>query len=138
MEIEARYKAAEDKIKQATSVGQLFGIIAEALIDLHDSHTFLLPPGRSARTEYGWQMQFVGNKSLVVSVKPGSDAEAKGLSPGDEVVSVDNIALTRENLWVFDYLYRALRPRPGLHVVPLKSHANEVQLPVAPTTHHKN
>ena len=131
MDIEAQFKIAEDKFKQATSVGQLLGIIAQALIDLHDSHTFLLPPGRSARTEYGWQMQFVGTKSLVVSVKPGSDAEAKGLSPGDEVVSVDNIALTRENLWVFDYLYRALRPRPGLHVVALKPDGKEVQLDVA-------
>ncbi len=130
MDIEARFKTAEDKLKQATSLGQLFGIIAQVLTDLHDSHTFLIPPGRSSRTEYGWQMQFVGNKTLVVSVKPGSDAEAKGLRPGDEVVSVDDIGLTRENIWIVQYLYRTLRPRPGMHVVALKPDGTEVRLDV--------
>src|SRR5260370_12184916 len=120
MDIEARFKTAEDKLKQATSLGQLFGIIAQVLTDLHDSHTFLIPPGRSSRTEYGWQMQFVGNKTLVVSGKPGRDAEAKGLRPGDGVVSVDNIALTREKIWIVEYLYRTLPPRPGMHVVAVK------------------
>lgn len=130
MDLEARFKAADDKLKQATSLGQLFGIIAQVLIDLHDSHTFLLPPGRAARTEYGWQMQFVGNKTLVVSVKPGSDAEAKGLRPGDEIVSVDDLTLTRENIWVFEYLYRTLRPRPGMRIVALKPDGKEARLDV--------
>jgi C-terminal processing protease CtpA/Prc len=130
MDLESRFKAAEIKLKQAASLGQLFGIIAQVLIDLHDSHTFLIPPGRAVRTEYGWQMQFIGNKTLVVSVKPGSDAEAKGLRPGDEVVSVDNIAFTRENIWVFEYLYRTLRPRPGMHIIALKPDGKEARLDV--------
>src|ERR1700737_528665 len=57
MDLDARFKLADEKLKQATSLGQLFGIIAQVLTDLHDSHTFFLPPGRSARTEYGWQVQ---------------------------------------------------------------------------------
>lgn len=137
MDIEARFKTAEDTLKQAASLGQLFGIIAQVLTDLHDSHTFLLPPGRSSRTEYGWQMRFVGNKTFVVSVKPGSDAEAKGLRPGDEVVSVDDIALTRENIWIFQYLYRTLRPRPGMHIVALKPDGKEARLDVVAKVEQK-
>ena len=137
IDIEARFKTAEDKLKQATSLGQLFGIIAQVLTDLQDSHTFLLPPGRAARTEYGWQMQFVGNKTLVVSVKPGSDAEAKGLRPGDEVVSVDDIAFTRENIWIFEYLYWTLRPRPGMRVVALKPDGKEARLDVVAKVEQK-
>jgi C-terminal processing protease CtpA/Prc len=137
MDIEARFKTAEDKLKQAASLGQLFGIIAQVLTDLHDSHTFLIPPGRSSRTEYGWQMRFVGNKTFVVSVKPGSDAEAKGLRPGDEVVSVDDIALTRENIWIFQYLYRTLRPRPGMQVVALKPEGKEARLNVVAKVEQK-
>src|ERR1700730_9864092 len=51
MDVEARFKAADEKIKQAASLGQIFGIIAQALTDLEDSHTFFLPPGRAYRTE---------------------------------------------------------------------------------------
>ncbi len=130
IDIEARFKAADEKLKQAASLGQLFGIIAQALIDLDDSHTFLLPPGRSARTEYGWQVQMVGDKSYVVAVKPGSDAEAKGLRPGDQVTSVDGVALTRQNLWKFQYLYRTLRPRPGVRINLVHPDGREKQLDV--------
>lgn len=51
MDVEARFSAADEKMKEAQSVGQVFGIIAQALIDLNDSHTFFLPPGRANRTE---------------------------------------------------------------------------------------
>src|SRR5437588_8773242 len=71
IDIEARFKTADDKIKQAQSLGQIFGIIAQALIDLDDSHTFFFPPGLSTKTEYGWQMQVVGDKCYVTAVKPG-------------------------------------------------------------------
>src|SRR5688500_6337189 len=39
IDIDARFKAAEQKIETATSVGQTFGIIAQAVLDLNDSHT---------------------------------------------------------------------------------------------------
>lgn len=116
MDLEARFKAAEEKIKQATSLGQVFGIIAQALLDLNDSHTFFVPPTRTARAEYGWNMQMIGDKCYVLAVKPGSDAEAKGLKVGDMILSVSGYAPTRENKWKMDYLFNVLRPQPGLKV----------------------
>ncbi|MEP6635586.1 MAG: hypothetical protein ABJB97_02590, partial [Acidobacteriota bacterium] len=103
MDVDARFKAAEERIKEATSMGQVFGIIAQALLDLNDSHTYFLPPAFSTRVEYGWQVQMIGNKAFVVAVKPGSDAEAKGLTPGDQVIAVDGITLVRQNLWIYKY-----------------------------------
>src|ERR1041384_7150554 len=85
MNLDVRFKTASDKIKEATSVGQIFGIIAQVLIDLDDSHTFFLPPGRVVETDYGWTMMVVGDRCYVSSVDEGSDAEAKGVKPGDEV-----------------------------------------------------
>ncbi|HYN84544.1 MAG TPA: S41 family peptidase [Pyrinomonadaceae bacterium] len=116
VDLDARFKAAEEKIKQATTVGQMFGIIAQALADLEDSHTFFLPPGRRASVDYGWQMQMVGDKCFVAAVRPGSDAEKQGLKRGDLVLEIDGFQITRENLWKFEYLYYALRPRPGMNV----------------------
>src|ERR1041384_4334280 len=46
IDIDARFRTAEDKIKEATSIGQVFGIIAQTLIDFDDSHLYFVPPGR--------------------------------------------------------------------------------------------
>ena len=49
MDVETRFKTASDKIKEAQSVGQIMGIIAQVLSDLDDSHTFFLPPSAVRR-----------------------------------------------------------------------------------------
>jgi C-terminal processing protease CtpA/Prc len=130
MDLEARFKTAADQIKVATSVGQIFGIIAQALIELEDSHTFFLPPGMAATVEYGWQMQIIGEKCYVVAVRPGSDAEAKGLRVGDEIYSIDGFGPVRENFWKIQYTYRTLRPRPGVRLVVIRPDGKENQLDV--------
>jgi C-terminal processing protease CtpA/Prc len=130
MNLDARFKEAEEKIKVATSQGQIFGIIAQAMLDLDDSHTFFVPPGRSYTTEYGWQMQMIGEKCYVIAVKPGSDAEAKGLKEGDEVYSIDGFGPTRANIWKINYTYQALRPQRGVRLVVIKPDGKELQLDV--------
>src|SRR5215471_17287281 len=117
MDLDARFKAADEKMNGATSNGQLFSIIAQALIDLNDSHTFFIPPQRTSRTEYGWQMHMVGEHCYVTAVKPGGDAEAKGLKVGDAVLSVDRFTPDREHLWIIKYLYYSLRPAGGMSLV---------------------
>lgn len=117
MDVDARFKIAEDKIKQATSLGQALGIIAQALLDLNDSHTTFTPPSRAVSVEYGWQMQAIGNQCFVTAVKPGSDAAAKGIKPGDLVISVDGFKPQRKELWKMEYYYYSLSPRPGMRLV---------------------
>ena len=110
-DLDAHFKAAEEKIRQAQSLGQVFGVIAQALLDFEDSHLFFIPPGRSARYEYGWRMQMIGDRCFVTAVKPESDAEAKGLRAGDEILDLDGYQPTRGNLWKLAYAYYALRPQ---------------------------
>jgi len=116
MDLDARFKAASDRINRAASVGEIFGIIAQVLIDLDDSHTFFIPPLRTITTDYGWSMQIIGNRCFVVSVDKASDAALKGVKPGDEVLEAEGHKLERQNLWKFQYLYDVLRPKPVLHV----------------------
>ena len=130
MNLDTRFKTADERIKQAESLGQIFGIIAQVLVDLEDSHTFFLPPGRSYKTEYGWQMQIMGDKCYVTAVKPGSDAAAKGLKAGDEVYSIDGMGPVRDNFWKIQYMYRALRPRPGMRLVIIKPDGKDQQIDV--------
>ncbi len=117
IDLDTHFKAADEKVKQATSNGQALGVIAQALLDFNDSHLFFRPPGRVAKVEYGWQMHMFGSKCFVTAIKPGSDAEAKGLKVGDEIYSIDGYEPTRENFWKIRYFYYSLRPRAGMKLV---------------------
>jgi C-terminal processing protease CtpA/Prc len=117
VDIDARFHQAEEEIKKAASLGQIKSIIAQALLDLDDSHTFFLPPAQTNRVDYGWQMQMIGTNCYVVAVKPGSDAEAKGLKAGDRVLSINKFTPTREDLWKMKYFYNLLSPQTGLSLV---------------------
>jgi C-terminal processing protease CtpA/Prc len=116
MDLEARFRTAEEKIKEATQTGQVLGIIAQAVMDLNDSHTNFIPPIRGNVVVYGWRMQMIGDECYVTSVMPGSDAEAKGLRAGDRVLGIDNYEPTRENIWKMQYYYYVLRPRTRMMV----------------------
>src|SRR5438046_1562347 len=82
---DARVARARADIDKATSLNQAMAHVAGALDSLNDSHTFFLAPARRYRLEYGWRAQMIGDRCLVTRVRPGSDAEAKGLKPGDEL-----------------------------------------------------
>src|SRR6266478_8531766 len=99
LDLDALFKTADEKVDRAVSVSQIFGIVAQTLIEFNDSHLFFIPPSRSARSDYGWQWQAIGDRCYVVAVKPDSDAEQKELLPGDLVISIDNFQPTRDNVW---------------------------------------
>src|SRR5215204_1299734 len=101
----------------ATSNGQVFGIIQKALLPLKDSHTYFLPPPRALKVTYDLQIKMVGDQCYIFAVKPKTDAEAKGLKPGDILHVVDGYKIGRDNFWLFNYLYHALQPKPQLSVV---------------------
>ena len=111
LDLNARFSVAAEKIKQATTGGQVLGIVAQAVLDLNDSHTVLIPPLREAVAVYGWKMQMIGEVCYITAVTPGSDAEAKGLKVGDRVIGLDGNEPTRETMWKMKYYYYGLRPK---------------------------
>jgi carboxyl-terminal processing protease len=117
MDLDVRFKAAEEKIREAANIGQVLGIVAQTLAELNDSHTFFVPPPRPVDVDYGWKMQIIGETPYVVMIKKDSDAEKQGLKPGDEVLSVDGFRPTRQSLWKMEYNYNVLRPQPGKRIV---------------------
>ena len=117
IDIEALFKQAKDRINKANSNGQIFGIIALTLIEFNDSHLLFHPPQRSARIEYGWTAQMIGDNCFVVAVKPGSDADLKGLKEGDLVHFINDMKPSRNDFWKIQYLLNVLRPEPSLRVV---------------------
>ena len=117
MDLNAHFEAGDKQLQEANSLGHTFAIVAQVLTDFDDSHTFFDPPRRNYRVDYGWQMQMVGDRCYVVAVKPGSDAESKGLKAGDEVQSIDGFHPARGDLWKLKYLYYTLSPRQGMRLM---------------------
>ncbi len=116
LDLDTRFKAAEEKLDKATTLGQAFGIIAQAVLELNDSHTTFYPPSSSMSVEYGWRMQMIGNRCFVTAVKPKSDAEKQGLKAGDEILSIEGFRPSRKEMWKINYYYNALSPRSGLNL----------------------
>lgn len=130
IDLEAKFKETQEKLKNASSIGQLSGIIAQFLIDFNDSHLFFSPPGKVNRVDYGFDMQMIGEKCYVVNVKAGTDAEKKGLQVGDEIFSIEGYAPLLENIWKMKLVYYHLRPRPSLKLQITKPDGKETAVEV--------
>jgi S1-C subfamily serine protease len=48
--------------------------------------------------DFGFEHQMIWSLCFVTRVQPGSDAEAKGLKPGAQILTVNETAPTRQNL----------------------------------------
>jgi C-terminal processing protease CtpA/Prc len=118
--IEALFDDAEQRIKAAESVSDTVGIIAEVLLRLNDSHTTFVPPDRKSRVTYGWRATMLGDAPYVTAVLPGSDAEKKGLAPGDRILFWNRYVPTRQNLWQIYYRYNFIRPQSMQRIVVRK------------------
>jgi len=113
---DARVREAKEKIDKSTSQNAALSHIAGALSALDDSHTFFLPPSRPYVLDYGLEFQMIGDHCFVTRVRPGSDAESKGIKAGDEVLDVGGFQPTRDNLWQMDYVLHTLRPQLSLRL----------------------
>jgi carboxyl-terminal processing protease len=117
LNLDRRFEEARQKIAVAKSQDEALLDIAATLEALKDSHTHFRPPFRPYGVDYGWLMQPVGDSSCYVTkVRPDSDAAAKGMKPGDRVLSINGISLVREDISYVEYSYRVF-PQAGFHLV---------------------
>jgi carboxyl-terminal processing protease len=130
IDIEARFKVADAKMQNAESMAQLQSIVAQFLLELNDTHTYFVPPDDGSRVEYGWRLKAVGPDSYVTTVKRGSDAEAKGLRPGDKVLSINGKQLDRDGVWLENYFNYTLQPEETMTLVIEKPDQTQQQLAI--------
>lgn len=128
-----KIQEAKDKIDKLDSLNRALSQIAAVLDSLDDSHTFFVPPPRPYIHDYGFQMQMIGEHCYTIRVRPGSDAETKGMKAGDEVLTVDGYTPTREDFWKMEYLFNVLRPQPGLRLELRDVNGKERQVDVVAT-----
>jgi hypothetical protein len=97
IDLAGKFKAAEEQIEKATSLNEVYTILTDTVRSLDDSHTYFIPPGRNATVAYGWSMAPIGDDAYVVGVTPGSDAAAKGIERGDQVIGLNRFQPNRQN-----------------------------------------
>ena len=110
IDLNTRFKAAEERIKTLNYNWQVYRVLAQVLLDFNDSHTRLILPPRTDYFEYGFAVQMIGHDCFITSVKKGSDAERQGLRVGDQILNIGKFTPTRENLWKIMYLLYRLDP----------------------------
>jgi hypothetical protein len=93
-DLAARFAQAEEKLKAAGSTGQVMAIVAQAVLEIGDSHTRFFPPERTVRA-----------------------AEAKGLKPGDAILTINGYPANRGTADTLRYLFYSPRPQAALRVV---------------------
>jgi len=131
LDLDARFKQAEKEIDAAPSMNYALADIAAAAAALNDSHTFFIPPPRPYKHSYGWEMQALGDSGcFVTAVRPGSDAEKKGLRPGDQILTVNGHDAVREDIWKIKFVFNILRPQPGLRLMVRATDGSTRQLDV--------
>lgn len=130
LSLDKRFEEARRKIALAKSQDEALLDIAAAVEALKDSHTHFRPPFRPYEVDNGWLMQPVGDSNCYITqVRPDSDAAAKGMKPGDQVVSINGISLIREDVNYVEYSYRVF-PQSGFHLVVRSPNGNERPLVV--------
>lgn len=114
---DARVAEAHDQIEKAPSMSMALSYVAAAVDSLNDSHTNFYPPRGGSSYEYGWVDEMIGDRCYIIHVRPGSDAEAKGIKPGDEILTINGYLPDRTNLWKMHYVFSFLRPQSSLHLL---------------------
>jgi len=116
VDFDANVATAKQQIEKSTSNNMAMSHIAALLDTLKDSHTFFLPPQHSYRHDYGIRYKIIGNQCFVTHVRPGSDAEIKGVKPGDEILTLNGFDVNRDDLWKIQYVFSALRPQASMQL----------------------
>lgn len=126
--VEDNFKNANESLKNATSSGQMINTISGFLYSFDDSHLFFLPPKSTMKVEYGWEMQFHGDKVFVTSVDENSDAAKKGVRVGDQIYMIEGFISTRKDFWKIKYQFEVLNPQPSLEVILIKPNGNKFKV----------
>ena len=110
------FRAAEQQLAGARSTSEVYAIVAQAVINLGDSHTRFAPPPRPVLVKYGWALQIIGQNINVQAVQPGSDAEKQGVKPNERVLAINGMSVNHDSLHVIRYLLVALNPQAEVRV----------------------
>jgi len=101
---------AHQRIRQSDHLGEMIAAISSVPYQLSDSHTVFIPPGRSARVDYGFEAQPFGPDVLVYKLRKGGPGAKAGLQLGDKIVGMGGFAVKRSNFFEMSRYFEFLNP----------------------------
>jgi carboxyl-terminal processing protease len=131
VDFDAAVARAKQKIDKAESVDMAMSYIAGMVSTLNDSHTHFYPPGRYHGYDYGIEYQIIGERCYITQVRPGRDAEKKGMKPGDEILAINGFFPDRKNISDMLFIFGVLRPQPSVRLLlqkPVTGESHEVEV----------
>lgn len=131
-DLDARFDQARKEIIAAKSVDEALLDIADAVAALNDSHTHFSPPIRAYAVDYGWRMAAIGESDcFVTAVRPTGDALENALHPGDRILSINDVPMTRQTIGFIEYAYSVI-PQKVLRLSVRAPDGTERNLAVTP------
>jgi carboxyl-terminal processing protease len=131
-------KEARENIKKAPDMAAANAQIEGLLERLNDSHTNFLPVPNATPVDYGWQFKIIGKRAFITEVIPKSDAESKGMRPGDELLTINGFSVDRSSALRLKYAMGVLAPRTSIQVGLRDPTGKIVQLQVDAKVNHKS
>jgi carboxyl-terminal processing protease len=101
---------ARQRIRNADHLGEMVAAISALLAQLHDSHTYFIPPGRTSKAIYGFEAKPFGNDILVYELDDAGPAAKAGLQMGDKILGVNQFNAQREDFFEMMRYVRFLNP----------------------------
>ncbi len=101
---------ARQRIRQSDHLGDMIAAISSVPYQLYDSHTVFIPPGRSARVDYGFEAEPFGQDVLVYKLRKDGPAIKAGLELGDKIVAMCGFAVKRSNFFEMSRYFEFLNP----------------------------
>ena len=108
--------AAEAKINNAKSPGEMLTAIFSLCDKLQDSHTQFSPPAHVNRLLFGFEAKAFGDDIRIYQIKAKSAAAQAGLQIGDRILEINGFGAERSSFDLMMLYYRRLRPVPALKI----------------------
>lgn len=108
--------AAEARINNAKTPGEMLTAIFSLVDKLQDSHTQFLPPAHTNRPLFGFEAKAFGDDIRIYQIKARSAAAQAGLQIGDRVLSINGFGAERGSFDLMMLYYRRLRPVPAMKI----------------------
>jgi C-terminal processing protease CtpA/Prc len=109
VDLDGTYRQLDAALDAVKSNNEAFRVIAGYLLNLHDSHTFFMPPPHVNRSVREFHTEMVGDACFVTRIRPNSDAAAK-LLVGDQVLARNGLKIQRADFETLQYFFQIISP----------------------------
>ncbi|MEP6901474.1 MAG: hypothetical protein ABJA66_06965, partial [Actinomycetota bacterium] len=128
--LEENFVKTRELIKNATSSDEMTDFITRFCYLFEDSHLYFSPPKKTLSVDYGLNLLMIDDKTYVTKINIESDAYKKGIRVGDQIHSIEEFILDRQQYSVLLRHFFLLQPQPSLNLLIIKPNGNKYKINV--------